>query len=168
MENEHFRGNYLLRVTTEKRDGRTYERVYLRSGVAVIPITEEGNIRFVREHHWGYNEMRTKLVTGYIEDGESPQEAARRELQEELGLTAEHWTLFVRSEKNDAVHKVQQYFIARGLREGPTSPQGGERIEGSIDLDFEEVFERTLRGEFGTTGTAFALLKLVVSRMMRK
>lgn len=164
MEREIFRGKF-VRVVLEEREGRTYERVRWRDGVSVIPITDTGCIRFIREYDYAHQRTRVKLVTGHIEDGESSLEAAQRELREELGLTADRWEEYSRSELRASIEKTQYFFLASGLHEGPSSPDAGERIEGTVDVPLAEVHERTLRGEFGTTWTGFTLLKLAYERL---
>lgn len=161
MEDVIFVGKY-LRVTLEQRDGHTYERVHVRPGVSVIPLTDEGNIRFICERRWSNQEICTRLVSGYINDDEEPLACAQRELGEETGLEARHWELLLHSRYEEGtVQKVQYYYLAWNLRAGQAHPDAGEHIEGVVDLTPREVRERAQRGEFGTTGTAFALLRLV-------
>lgn len=162
MEHEVFTGKY-LRVTTTGQDEHTYERVYVRPGISVIPLMDDGKIRCAREYDWSQQVVvRIKLVSGYIRDDEEPLACAQRELGEEIGLQAQYWELFLRSTNEEGtVQKIQYYYLARNLRQGQTHPDADERIVGVVDLTLQEVRERALRGEFGTTGTAFALLKLV-------
>lgn len=165
---EVFRGNF-LRVTIEQREGRTYERVYVRNGISVIPVTSEGNLRFIREIDWDTQQTRIKLVSGYIHDNEDPLMCAQRELAEEVGLTAEQWKPLHTSKSEEAtVQKAQHFFMARGLQEGAAHPEADERIEGYIDLTPQEVRERALGEEFGSGATAFALLKLVEQMSVNK
>jgi len=159
-----FEGKYILRVTTEEtlanQTPRCWERAYLRDGVIIIPITREGKIRFVREQVWTDPHAKTKLVTGYMDDGELPLDAARRELQEELGLTAEKWTPLVSYGTKGAVNKMRHYFVARGLTQGEASPEESENILGPIDMSFAEVHDLALHGGFGYSETACVLLCL--------
>jgi ADP-ribose diphosphatase len=70
---------------------RTYERLP-GSGtpaVMVVPITEDGNILLIREYAAGFHEMQLTLVKGAVESGESLEEAANREMKEEVGFGAE-------------------------------------------------------------------------------
>jgi NADH pyrophosphatase NudC (nudix superfamily) len=61
---------------------------YLAPTPVVAAIVEhEGHVVLVRGHGWP--ESWYGLVTGFLEPNESPEEAARREVKEELGLTAE-------------------------------------------------------------------------------
>lgn len=162
MENTVFSGSF-LRVTVEESAGQRYERAYVRDGVCVVVLTDDGQIRFVREYNFMLKTTQTKLVSGYLEDGEDPLTCAKRELSEELGLSAAQWDLFLvsRSEEN-TVLKTQYIFKARELSQGQAHPEQGESILGYEDVPLLEVRSRALAGDFGTTATAYALLKITV------
>ena len=59
----------------------------LRRKVRAIVMNENGEVLLVRPH--GYREGEWTLAGGGVEDGESPVEAMRRELAEELGVGLE-------------------------------------------------------------------------------
>ncbi len=157
----HFRGNYVLRVTTQEDEGKTYEQVEMRSGVTVIPINASGHITAILEYDWYLKEDRIKLVTAYVNDDETPLECAKRELAEETGISAKTWTEYlVSSNEEGAVVKLQTYFIARNLERGKPHPDPDEKIIEIDAISPQDILEQVLGGMFGTTGTAFVLLKL--------
>ncbi len=163
LEVERFNGNY-IRLTIEEKDGKTYERIYLRSGVSVIILLPDNKVRFIQERSYWSNhdgKINTKLVTGYVDDNETPLDAAKRELKSETGLIANKWHPFHVSNTSGMVHKTQTYFIASDLERGLASPEESEKIIGYEDLTCKEVKDKVLSLQFGTTETAFALLKLV-------
>ena len=59
--------------------------------VAAALVERDGHIVLARNKDW--SEGSFGLVTGFIEAGESPEEAATREVAEELGLVARSATL---------------------------------------------------------------------------
>lgn len=59
----------------------------LRRKVRAVVLNERGEVLLVRPH--GYREGDWTLAGGGVEDGESPVEAMRRELAEELGVGLE-------------------------------------------------------------------------------
>src|SRR5580658_9940450 len=63
-------------------------RVTYLSPIPVVAaiVEHEGDVLLVRGHGWP--ESWYGLVTGFLEPTESPEEAVRREVKEELGLAA--------------------------------------------------------------------------------
>lgn len=59
----------------------------LRRKVRAVVLNERGEVLLVRPH--GYRKGEWTLAGGGVEDGESPVEAMRRELAEELGVGLE-------------------------------------------------------------------------------
>jgi ADP-ribose diphosphatase len=69
---------------------RTYERLpgSGRAAVMVVAINEADELVLIREYAAGFHEMQLTLVKGAVDDGESLEEAANRELKEEVGFGA--------------------------------------------------------------------------------
>jgi ADP-ribose diphosphatase len=69
---------------------RTYERLpgSGRAAVMVVPINEADELLLIREYAAGFHELQLTLVKGAVDDGESLEEAANRELKEEIGFGA--------------------------------------------------------------------------------
>lgn len=73
---------------------RTYERMKPsgRNAVMMVPITEQGDILLVREYAAGTERYELGFPKGLIDPGEQPNEAAVRELKEEVGFGANKLT----------------------------------------------------------------------------
>src|SRR5690349_3509197 len=56
--------------------------------VAVLAIDDEGRIPLVRQYRYPVDDALWELPAGRLDPGESPEEAAQRELQEEIGFRA--------------------------------------------------------------------------------
>lgn len=76
---------------------RTYERFKpaSRAGVMVLPI-EDGELIMVKEYAVGTERYELGFVKGLMEVGESIEQSANRELQEEIGLSAKEF-VFLRT-----------------------------------------------------------------------
>lgn len=61
--------------------------------INVIAITKEGDFVMVSQYRHGLQEVFTELVAGVVEKGETPLEAAKRELAEETGFGGGTWEL---------------------------------------------------------------------------
>ncbi len=57
--------------------------------VSVVALSCEGRLVLVRQFRPAVGRMTLELPSGHVEDGESPEHAARRELLEETGHAAE-------------------------------------------------------------------------------
>lgn len=60
-------------------------------GVCIAPITDKGELIFVRQFRYPYMEVLLELPAGKLEKGENPLEAGKRELEEETGRVAESY-----------------------------------------------------------------------------
>lgn len=71
-------------------DGRINPEFYVLEypdWVNVIAITEDGLFVMELQYRYGLDLTSPEICAGMIEEGETPEEAARRELEEETGYT---------------------------------------------------------------------------------
>jgi ADP-ribose pyrophosphatase len=54
----------------------------------IVPFISKDRILVLRSYRHLVDSIQVEAPSGYIEDGESPEQAARRELEEETGYTA--------------------------------------------------------------------------------
>lgn len=66
--------------------------VRMRDGATVLPVTPDLKVYLAQEYKYSMRRDSLELMSGGIEEGESPLDAAKRELKEELGLAAKQWT----------------------------------------------------------------------------
>ncbi len=69
------------------RTGEEHDFFVLESSpwVNVIPLTKGGDVVMIEQYRHGIQEVTLEIPGGLIEPGDSPEEAARRELREETG-----------------------------------------------------------------------------------
>ncbi|SON51073.1 ADP compounds hydrolase NudE [Vibrio tapetis] len=69
---------------------RTYERMKPsgRHAVLIVPVTKQGDLLMVREYAAGTDRYELGFPKGLIDPGESAEQAAQRELKEEIGFGA--------------------------------------------------------------------------------
>jgi len=98
--------------------------------IVVLPRLEDGRVVLVRQYRYAARRWLWELVAGGIEPGETPLQAARRELLEETGYRA-------RSFRPRLVFYASPGFLtermvlaeARGLSRSIARPEADERLE---------------------------------------
>jgi ADP-ribose pyrophosphatase len=86
-----YRGEFLCVYKLNVQVGaKTTKREVIerRDGVAIVPIDVNYNVLLIKEFSAGSNSFLYTLPGGHIDQGESPEAAARRELFEETGYRA--------------------------------------------------------------------------------
>ena len=157
-----YEGNIInVRVDTVRMpSGRdaTREIVEHSHAVCIVPIDNEGNVVLVRQYRKPAEDALLEVPAGGVEDGEISEEAVLRELQEEIGYTADH--LEHLSSFWVAPGWATEYmhaYLATGLRESRLEGDEDENIE-VVRLRFNEAVSMLKTGEINDGKTIAALL----------
>ncbi len=149
-----------LHLDTVELDGHTYEREIIRhpGAVAMIPFDGEGNVLLVRQYRAGAGQELLEIPAGGLDPGESREQCARRELQEEIGMYPE--TL----EKLGDFWVAASYttelitiYIARGLRPSKLKGDTDERIA-TVTMPFRKAVQMALTNEIQDAKTLIGLM----------
>jgi ADP-ribose pyrophosphatase len=134
------------------------EVVRQRGSVAALPVLDDGRIVLVRQYRYAVNALVWELPAGRRDPGETPEEGARRELEEEVGLRATTLEpLLVFWTTPGFCDEVMHLFRATGLAEVPPRPEADENIE-SATFALDEAMAMVKRGEIREGKTLVALL----------
>jgi ADP-ribose pyrophosphatase len=142
-------------------DGRELENflwVRTRDFVAMVAVTEADQIVLVRSYKHGTRRVSLSVPAGYLESGEEPIAAAKRELQEETGYASDDWTSLGRFvvDGNYGV-STAHIFLARGARE-VAEPASGDLEEMDVVVaPLDDVSEYVRQGEVVQLASAAAL-----------
>jgi ADP-ribose pyrophosphatase len=112
--------------------GVTAEReVVCHSGsVVVLPRLPDGRVLLVRQFRYAAGRHLWELVAGGIEPGETPRQAARRELTEETGYQARTVRPLFDFFPSPGILTERMFVVeARGLTLGKACPEADERLE---------------------------------------
>jgi ADP-ribose pyrophosphatase len=100
--------------------------------VVVLAVDESRDVPrvlFERQYRHAANSYLWEIPAGRIDPGEEALPAAKRELLEETGYTAEHWRrIFNFYASPGFVAETMSVFLATGLRRGKAQPEDDELI----------------------------------------
>ncbi len=131
-----------------------------KSGVSVIPIDAEGNIYLTEEYRYALGRRSIEAPSGGIDGAETPLVAAKRELKEEVGLTAKKWTdLGVINPFTSAIASPNFMYLAQQVSQGAASPEGTEQIR-IIKMPLEKACRMVMESKITHGATCVAILKV--------
>ncbi|HEU4596706.1 MAG TPA: NUDIX hydrolase [Pyrinomonadaceae bacterium] len=91
--------------------------------INVVPLTSAGEVVLIEQYRHGAEEVSLEIPGGMVDEGESPHEAAGRELLEETGYEASEIIYLGKTRPNPAIQDNWIHtFLARGVefRHEPT------------------------------------------------
>ncbi len=131
--------------------------------VAILPVDTEDNTYLVGQTRYTLGAYSWELPMGGAAQGEEPLETARRELREETGLVAQHFTEFMRLHlSNSITNEFGIVFVARDLVAGETQHDETEDIT-VRRLPVGEALDLVLRGDITDALTVAALLRYALA-----
>jgi len=123
-------------------DGFEIKRAIIQHGgsAVMMPVDERSRILLVRQYRLPAKQYLWELPAGRLDPGETPLQAARRELVEETGYRAKKWQkIAVFYPSPGFLAEKMTIFLATGLTPGEKKPMEDERIETrwftSVELD---------------------------------
>ena len=108
------------RDCVELPDGRPNPEFYVLEypdWVNVIAITDDGQFVMERQYRHGLGKTCFEIPAGVIEKGETPLEAAKRELMEETGYGEGEWKEIMSVSGNSSTtNNISHCFVAKGVK----------------------------------------------------
>ena len=143
-------------------DGRTAERELIRhvGAVCVVPVTEDKDVVLVRQYRYPIAQPVIEIPAGRLDyPGEDRLEAAKRELREETGYTADRWTEIGLYYGAPAFsdEKITIY-LAEGLHRGEQDPDEDEFLE-VFEMPLSKLAKMVIAGEIVDGKTQVGILK---------
>lgn len=145
------------------RNAKSMKAVILESAdwVNIVAITVEKKILVVKQFRFGVGRITTEIPAGIMNKGETPEQAAIRELREETGYAASHWKYLGWFESNPAfLNNVCHSWVAvDAVRRQQPQLDEGEEIS-IAELSLEEVQREIERGNMRNSLTVLALSRV--------
>lgn len=149
------------------------ERVTLPSGVettldimhhpgasAIVPVDDDGAVVLIRQYRHAASGYLWEVPAGTLDDGEAPEACARRELQEEAGVTAERWDELgsIFTAPGFCTERIWIY-LARGLAPADMHRDRDEVITEVRRVPLDEALAMIDRGEIVDAKTTVGLFR---------
>ncbi|MBI5249512.1 MAG: NUDIX hydrolase [Desulfomonile tiedjei] len=132
--------------------------------VAVIPVTTDNKLVLVNQFRHGSGELSLEPPGGLVKQGQSPEQSAKEELEEETGYIAENLELLGWLHPFPALFNNKFYvYCARDARPaGKLNPDETEEIE-TVLIPVEDLSDHIRSGKI-TCAVMIAALHLFVDR----
>lgn len=128
--------------------------------VVIVAVTEDGSVLLERQFRQGIEKVVLEIPAGAIEPGETKEQAARRELEEETGYKASEVEFLFKLAPNAASSSTYAWcYLARNVK-----PSGRQKLDETEELEVfpasaDEVREMLGKGEFLQAVHAAALYR---------
>jgi len=148
-------------------NGRHIEKFYqvrLPEYAVIVPVTADGLIIMERQYKHALGEIVVNFPAGYLEEGEPPLLAAKRELLEETGFEASTWHCLGSFcvDGNRGCGRIHA-FVASGARKiAEPIIDDTEQLEIFLKKP-QDVFKLLVEGRVRTMGTALAMCLAFIS-----
>jgi 8-oxo-dGTP pyrophosphatase MutT (NUDIX family) len=153
------------KIIRPKGNEGVYNVVETGNSVHLIAITDEDKILFIRIFRYATQLDSLELPAGGLEGDEDVIEAAKRELAEETGMSADEYEYIgwfqEAASKMDGIGKV---VIARGLHYGERDDKLEEGIEDVKAYSPTEAMELIAKQELMTSSAVSAAILLAVAK----
>ena len=134
LSSEHiYKGRIFdIRIDEIREGDIEYKRelVVHKGSAVVIPVFDDGTVALVRQYRHAAGKYLLEICAGTLNEGEDPEIGARRELEEEIGVTAAK------------IEKLAEFYVSPGfLTEKMFLYLATELTETAQNLDEDENIE---------------------------
>lgn len=153
---------HVFRDVVSLPDGEETSREYIRhnGAVCIVPLTDDGHVIVERQYRYANGRAFLEIPAGKLDSpGEDRLEAAKRELREETGITADHW------EELGGLVCAPAYageyitmYLATGLHPGERHLDAEEFLD-VYEVPLEDLVNAIMDGTIEDAKTISAILK---------
>ncbi|MBR1460917.1 NUDIX hydrolase [bacterium] len=154
------------RVMTVKKDdvelfdgSTSFREIVVHPGGVVIAALNNDKIILVEQYRYPLKSVNLELPAGRLEIGEDPQEAAKRELEEETGYRTNSWQSlgYINTTPGICTEKLHLY-LAKNLEFVGEHPDKGEFLK-CLQYPVSEVFSMIKNGKINDGKTICTLTR---------
>lgn len=153
----------IVKLPNEKE--ATREVIRHVGAVGIIPMTDDGKVIIERQYRYPLDQVITEIPAGKLDSkAEDRLDAAKRELQEETGITADEWIdLGVYYPAAAYTDEKITIYLAKGLHFGEQKLDDDEFLNIEA-VPLEALVDAVMKGEITDGKTQVAVLK--IARML--
>ncbi|MFQ5548685.1 MAG: NUDIX domain-containing protein [Woeseia sp.] len=142
-----------------------YGHIHFKNkAIAIVPLDDKGNTWLVGQERYTLGAYSWELPMGGGDSDEEPLDAAKRELKEETGLSADKWTEIMHVHTSNSITDEEGFvFVAEDLTEGEAEFGETEDLE-IRRLPLAEAADMVSRGEITDAISVAAILKVTATQ----
>lgn len=153
----------VCQTTSISPDGREGKFIVNDAPDWVIVIAElDGNFLMVRQWRHGEKGISTEFPGGVIDEGETPEMAARRELKEETGFEAGTLTYLGKMNPNPALFRNHSHFFAAT----DLIPTGKQNLDDDEFVEYMQIPKDEVIRKMGSEEYPHALMAAALMKYM--
>lgn len=148
------------KVLNPKGNNGIYSVVHFKNlAIGIIPLDKDLNTWIVGQYRFPLNKYSWEIPEGGGLHGVPPLESAKRELSEEVGLSANKWTLIQEfNTSNSSTDEHSLIYVAQELSEHQAHPEEVEELVVK-KIPFNELYQMVINGEIWDSLTIIAVYK---------
>jgi ADP-ribose pyrophosphatase len=129
--------------------------------VNIVALTPEEKILVVSQFRFGIGKTTVEIPAGLVEPGETPLEAAKRELKEETGYTTDEWNFLGWVEANPAflTNRCYMWLAKNVIKNQSPALDESEDVSGK-EIFIDEMFHEIREGRMRNSLTLLALSRV--------
>ncbi|HZX74636.1 MAG TPA: NUDIX hydrolase [Cyclobacteriaceae bacterium] len=139
-----------------------YGKVHFKNkAIGVVALDDQNNTWLVGQFRYPLNEWSWEIPEGGGPLGIEVLASAKRELKEETGLTALHWSEIARMHLSNSVSDEEGFiFLAEGLEPGEAELEETEADMKVWKLPFSQALAMVMNGEITDSLSVMGILKV--------
>jgi ADP-ribose pyrophosphatase len=144
-----------------------FEIVRHPGGAATVVLDDHHNICLLKQYRYAIDDWLWEIPAGKIDAGEDPETTARRELQEEAGVQADHWIPLGEMISSPGVFTEKIYlYLVQHLQHTSKAHEEHEIIEIHW-IPFNDACDWAINGKINDAKTVIGLLRAREYLMMK-